>query len=303
MEKNQIRICCDSYNKHIQYYWLEENGKWKEPTEKSQFKSNKFTEASLSNIADDILKVIKDNYLRKVGVKIIFEGTEDDFSYLNAVRENFYGEYDIELVKGPRMMRPAKEVMPDIERVFSGVEGYFKAYPDKRTEAVIAKYRETVRTEISVCVMGLYSSGKSAFINSLIGKELLASDSDPETAKIYRIEENEKSIVRFQYDKKECQIEYSENKWNISNSMDNPIMESIKSKLNEIECKNEEQSIYWTLYVLTEFAKEEGEKQREALLKYASKNITSGEIKEEDEYIKKLLEKYRITDLVLKAMS
>lgn len=303
MEKNQIKIVCNPYTKRIQYYWLEENGHWVDlcESEDSVLNVDRFTvDASLSRNAFALLDVLSKNYYNKsVGLRIIFEGTEDDFTDLDVVRKSHFSNYDIELIKGSRRIKLPKDAMPEIESIFSEVEDYFKEYPDADTEAVISKYRETVRPEIALCIMGLYSSGKSAFINSLLGKELLPSDSDPATAKVYKIEEGSKLEIRFEFLDEEYLIEYSGNKWKSSKSLNSEILKIIKDELDGKEGLSEDYLMYWTLFALNKYAKLEGDKQHKELLTAAhnllkdAKNLDS-----DDEYIEELLKKYRIRDLV-----
>lgn len=303
MEKNQIKLVCNPYNKRIQYYWLEENGHWVDLCESddSVLNVDRFTvDASLSRNAFALLDVISKNYYNKsVGLRIIFEGTEDDFTDLDVVRKSHFSNYDIELIKGSRRIKLAKDAMPEIESIFSEVEDYFKEYPDADTEAVISKYRETVRPEIALCIMGLYSSGKSAFINSLLGKELLPSDSDPATAKVYKIEEGSKFEIRFDFMGEEYLIEYYGNKWKSSKNLNSEILKIIKTELDGKEDLSEDYLMYWTLFALNKYAKLEGDKQHKELVTAAhdllmdSKNLDS-----DDEYIEELLKKYRIRDLV-----
>jgi len=51
----------------------------------------------------------------------------------------------------------------------------------------IKKYEDVMSDTIPICIMGLYSTGKSAFINSLLGVEILPSADDPTTAKTFKI--------------------------------------------------------------------------------------------------------------------
>lgn len=303
MERNQIKIVCNPYYKRIKYLWLEENGVWVDlcESEDSVLNADRFTvDASLSRNAFALLDVLSKNYYNKtVGLRIIFEGTEDDFTDLDVVRKSHFSNYDIELIKSSRKMKLAKDVMPEIESIFSEVENYFKEYPDADTEAAISKYRKAVRPEIALCIMGLYSSGKSAFINSLLGKELLPSDSDPATAKVYKIEEGSKFEICFDFMDEEYLIEYSGNKWKPSKNLNSEILKFIKNELDGKEDLCEDYLMYWTLLALNKYAKHEGEKQHEELVTAAhdllkeAKNLDS-----DDEYIEELLKKYRIRDLV-----
>lgn len=303
MEKNQVKIVCNPYSKRIQYYWLEENGRWVDlcESEDSALNVDRFTvDASLSRNAFALLDVLSKNYYNKsVGLRIIFEGTEDDFTDLDVVRKSHFSDYDIELIKGSRRIKLAKDAMPEIETIFSEVEDYFKEYPDADTEAVISKYRETVRPEIALCIMGLYSSGKSAFINSLLGKELLPSDSDPATAKVYKIEEGSKLEIRFNFMDEEYLIEYSGNKWKSSKNLNNEILKIIKTELDGKEDLSEDYLMYWTLYALNKYAKLEGDKQHKELVNASHELLKNAKsLNSDDEYIEELLKKYRIRDLV-----
>ena len=92
MEKNQIKIVCNPYYKLIKYLWLEENGVWVNlcESEDSALNEDRFTvDASLSRNAFALLNVLSKNYYNKtVGLRIIFEGTEDDFTDLDVVRKS-----------------------------------------------------------------------------------------------------------------------------------------------------------------------------------------------------------------------
>ena len=304
MEKNKIKIVCNPYNKRIQYYWFEENEQWKDlcDSEDSALNVDKYTKnVSLPRIAFDLLNILVGNYCNKtVGLEIFFEGTEDDYNDLEVVRKNHFSQYDIELVKGTKTIKLAKEVMPQIEKIFSDVENYFKDYPDENTETLIAKYRETVRPEIALCIMGLYSSGKSAFINSLLGKELLPSDSDPATAKVYKIEESKRAEISFEFLGEEYLIEYSGSEWKTSKGLDNEILTLIKEKLDKEEELSEDKLMYLTLLELNKYAKKEGDRQHKELVKVAKDLSLLGGTKKnesEDKYIEELLKKRRIKDL------
>lgn len=304
MEKNMIKICCDPYNKQVQYFWLEETEMWSNLSEdeNSPFNSESFMNTSLSHNAYSVLDIlVKHYYSRSVGLEIVFEGTDDDFEDLESIRRGYFDEYDIEIIKGSRRMQSAKDVMPKIEKIFQAVEKYFKEYPDANTEAVISKYRETVRPEIALCIMGLYSSGKSAFINSLIGREILPSDSDPATAKVYRIADSENSEIIFEFKGEEYKIKYDEKSWKSSKNIGNEIVSHIKSVLEEKNVQSIDHMMYWTLYALNNYAKMEGKNQHEELVQCANRMLKEKELMEattDEKKVEKLLKYYRIKDLV-----
>ena len=63
--------------------------------------------------------------------------------------------------------------MPEIQKVFINLAQVFKEYSTEEINQIIAKFLDATKTEIPICVVGMYSTGKSAFINSLIGEEVL----------------------------------------------------------------------------------------------------------------------------------
>lgn len=52
-------------------------------------------------------------------------------------------------------------------------------------------------SDVNICLVGTYSSGKSTFINTLIGKRILPESINSETAKMFRIQNNSKPSVSF----------------------------------------------------------------------------------------------------------
>lgn len=306
MERNQLKICSDPYRKHIDYFWLEENGTWTnmQEMENSPLKGIHFTSLPLSHNAYDMFKAVIDQlYDPAVGVTIVFEGTEDDLEELISIQKLYFSEYNIDVQRGVRKIRPAKEVMAQMELAYEKLHNFFKEYPDKDTEAILAKYTDTVKPEIAICVMGLYSSGKSAFLNSIIGQEILPSDSDPATAKIFKVKSSKTHSVSFQFDGVDYKIEFSGSKWMVNQDPTSEIIQKIAKAVAEHAPKAENQVMYWVLYALNDFAKKEGRVRQDALLSCAEKLLSEEELKETNndaEKIDTLLEKYRVKELVAK---
>lgn len=306
MERNQIKICSDPYREHNNYYWYEEDGKWNdmEKMDDSPLNTDQFIKSSVSHNAYDMLRVIvKKLYNPTVGIRIIFEGTDEDYQYLSSIKEHYYKEYNIELIRGTRKLKSAKEVMLQIEDIFEKLKKYFQKYPDKKTEAIIAQYTETVKPEIAICVMGLYSSGKSAFINSIIGQEILPSESDPTTSKIYKIRNSEKLEVVFKYNDENYRIEFDDIKWKVNKNPNSEIVRQIKETIKTHSPESQEQFLYWTLFALNDFARREGKERHEKLITCAEKLLENDELENtasDEKKIEKLLNRYCIKELVEK---
>ena len=77
----------------------------------------------------------------------------------------------------------------------------------------LSRFSETASNRVPLVVIGNYSGGKSTFINSLIGKDILSSSEQPLTAKIYRIrdlKEEGKARISFQYLGEDIEISFTE---------------------------------------------------------------------------------------------
>ncbi len=303
-EKNKIKICSDPYKKNVFYFWHEENGEWKDMSEKDESPLNTVSlrHKPISHMAYDLFRTLIDEkiYNSSCGLDIVFEGTDDDFADLCSVRDLYYSDKDIFIERGTSKMPLAKDVMPCIEESYEKLKKYFKDYPDADTEDILNRYTDAVKPEIALCVMGLYSSGKSAFINAIVGKEILPSESDPATAKIYKIRESKESRVVFKYKNEECQIVFKGSKWKVNTNPNSEIIKIISESIEKNSPKTEDQYLYWTLFALNTFAKEEGKNKHAKLLKCSEKLLNSNELKNssEVERIELLLKKYRIRELI-----
>lgn len=71
-----------------------------------------------------------------------------------------------------------------------------QSFQNRRAE--FEKKREQLScSDINLCLVGTYSSGKSTFINTLIGRRILPESINSETAKMFRIRNSSKPAVSF----------------------------------------------------------------------------------------------------------
>lgn len=216
MERNKIKITYNPYKKEIFYrYWdYTGDGSWEEvdinsPLLQEQCSSKDVT---IQNNSYNIVETINNNYnVGNIGVDIIFEGTQDDFDTLSYVAGRYFFDYYIKCIKGSKSIISPLEAKDKIEEYFRRLNGFLNKYGDT-PEIVneLNRYLDAVKPTVPICVMGLYSSGKSAFINSLIGKEVLPSDSDPTTARNYRITKNDFfGKIKFLYENKPVELKFT----------------------------------------------------------------------------------------------
>lgn len=210
MEKSRVRITCDPFKKEIKYEWYASDGERYEPMhQNSKLWSDEYVNATIQNRAHEIVQIINEECNSgNLGLEIYFTGTERDYADLCNVINTYYGETDIACIRDGDFYFTADEVMPRIEEKFASLRSILEEYAEDEIVKLIDKYNDAVKTSVSLCVMGLYSAGKSAFINSMIGVEVLPSSSDPTTAKVYRICCDQKYQICFRIDEKEYALNF-----------------------------------------------------------------------------------------------
>ena len=170
---NKMRIICDPYEKKITYQWFDQNDGAFVGIEEysSELVSEKYVNATIQNRAFEIMDIINRNFNRgEIGLEIDFIGNEDDYHDLCRVIDLYYADSNIVCTKNKDFFYGADYVMDEIKDRFSKVRSTLEEYQEESIIELIRKYEDTVKPSVSLCVLGLYSAGKSAFINSLIGE-------------------------------------------------------------------------------------------------------------------------------------
>ena len=203
--KNMAKIRYNPYIPKIEYFhWNLEEEEWESPSFESPFLRPELINTTIQNKAYDIIKHMDDIYNPgNVGLDLYFEGTIEDMDYFTEILSRYYSSRNITVISGEFDLLPAVHVKGKIEDIFSNMKDMFSEYPDDEVVEYVSKFSEAVRPTIPICVMGTYSAGKSAFINSLLGIELLPSASDPTTAKTYKISSGAKYEIKFSCHNKE----------------------------------------------------------------------------------------------------
>ena len=264
MGKNRIRITCDPYHETIKYEWYEEGERQDLSMDDiSIFSNDDFLNGSLSNKAVEIIKVlIEKHYCNENGLIIEFVGTDDDFDYFDSIINTYYSDSQIELQRADEYIIKASDALPKIDKLLKDLESSLKENANNNSAGLLKKYNETVKPEIAICVMGLYSSGKSAFINSLIGKEILSSASNPETAKIYKISNSKATQIAFQYNGEPCKISFTKklSKYDKKKFSNADCINTANSYLKEKKIEGAEKRLYYFLQKLNEYAAKDNKK-------------------------------------------
>lgn len=208
---NKMRIICDPFKKEIEYQWYDLNiGDYIElEPENSKLASEEFVNTTIQSRAYEIASVINSECnVGNVGLDIMFVGTKDDYIDFARVIETYYSKSNLRCIPDKYYYHPATEVMPKIKSKFEEVHNTLNEYTEEKIAKQVSKYNDAVKPSISLCIMGLYSAGKSTFINSVIGAEVLPSASDPTTAKVYKITCRDNYEIKFLFDGKECVLSF-----------------------------------------------------------------------------------------------
>lgn len=258
-DKNIVKIKCNPYSQVIEYFrWDSEIEEWCPLISfESPFSKPEFTKVALQHKAYEIIQYMNELYNPgNVGLDVFFDGTKEDMDDLSAITQQYFSSSNIHILQGEMHLLSATIVKKQIEDIFGYMKKMFSEYPDNEVTDAISRFSETVRPTIPICVMGLYSAGKSAFINSLIGIELLPSASDPTTAKTYKIVSGTKYEIKFAYtddkDKKvkEVILSFNDEKYQINQSAELRIV----AALEEIKkYETIEERMYYALSIINNF--------------------------------------------------
>lgn len=257
LEKNRVKISYNPYQKQITYQWLGSNGEWEDVPSESPLSEDRYQNTTLQNSAVEIIDIIDKTYnTGTAGLDIIFEGTGSDYEDLHNIIQCYFGDKNIQCIPSGLVLISADEALTQIKKIFAKVEATFEKYPNEALMNEIGRFRDTVKTTVSICVMGLYSAGKSAFINALIGEEIMPSASDPTTAKTYRVSSSEQSKIHFQYNGKDINLLFSGNKYApqvAAQLNDNELLTSIKQAIESSGSDLQSVHMYRALQVINEF--------------------------------------------------
>ena len=173
-------------------------------------------------------------------VELLFEGTDDEYRELEAICNDGCYQNQIFASKSSIYLENARDILPDIIDVFKRLSPLVaESVSDKaKVKRELEKFSDASNDVIPICVVGNYSSGKSTFINALIGYELLPSSDEPTTAKIYKISQSDhadRASIKFEYANKNVWLRFYADSYKfVSDPIENPLTAELIDQLNEI---------------------------------------------------------------------
>lgn len=234
MAVNKIIIESNPFEKRVMYFWRGADGAFKKITaeDDSKLSSGDYTNTAFRNKAYEIVETIQKEFHTSDELEIGFIGTEEDYGVLCSTVESYFKGAGIKCAKEKQSYKEAKIAMPEIKAIFEDLEKEFEKeqFLTEEIKAPIKKYNDTIKPEIVLCVIGLYSAGKSTFINSLIGTEILPVASEPTTARTYKIYNRDIYEICFEIEGVNvCNIHFENENISISSSNHNKVAEVIAS--------------------------------------------------------------------------
>lgn len=152
---------------------------------------------------DDILET----FLGLEHYKLLFKGTKLDYEdFIKMV--NHYNEY-----RKKKMIQIGEFIeLPEVSNIYDSItkfsyetslsletnlsDNHTRSIFEARRKMLAEKIAELEKNSVNLCMVGTYSSGKSTFINAIIGKKILPESINSETAKMFKIvSSNEPSIT------------------------------------------------------------------------------------------------------------
>lgn len=242
----KVLIMCDPYRKDISYFrWNGEN--WvkiiPENNESSKLVAEEFSTGFFPfKVKKIVQEIIHAYYSGREPIELIFQGTSDDYSELTKVCNSEECKGKIVCKPSKRYLNNAREIVHEVSAIFGGLKELIEGSVDdkNKVQADLARYSEAASDMIPICVFGNVSSGKSSFINALIGNEILPSGDEPVTAKVYKItksEDQNRAFINLAYDGKSIQVLFDKFDRIQTELHNNELVEGIRKSLDESKGK------------------------------------------------------------------
>lgn len=262
----RIRIVSNPYDRSLSFFINNgKNDSWEtieQDSINSKLRENDTEKIFLPFKANDIVDtIVSEYYAGTEKVELEFEGTPDEYKVLEEVC-SFEGVNDkIELRCSSRTLENARHILDDTKSVFERVRPIIEKIvrEDPTVSNDLSKVSDALDDIIPICIFGNYSAGKSTFINSLIGYEILPSGGDPVTAKIYEIRrsrQDDRAKITFTYLGEDFELQFDDNECRVVvGNKDQDMIQEIQASLSDIEDKCLYKMVNKTIAILNSYEK------------------------------------------------
>ena len=240
----RIKIISNPYQKTVQYQsWNDGEDCWVEINQEnnpnSQLLTGKLVEGFFPFHAREIVDIIVREYGNGSDpITIFFEGSEDEFLELKSACDNSSEELPVVILRSVIGLENARDILPKVKDLFRELSPLIhKDINEEIIQKDLDRFSEASDDVVPICVLGNYSSGKSTFINALIGYEILPSGTDPVTVRVYKISRSkhtDRATVGFSYDGSKTEITLKAEGAEASGAEETPIVKSIMQTLQDL---------------------------------------------------------------------
>ena len=204
-----IKIISNPYAKEIKFQKFDGNANSWQPIDYEHNENSKLLRQELiTGFFPFNVKEIVDTIIAEYGVPgektvIVFQGTADEYLELEEICKDDAHKDKVSTAKEVIYLENARDILPLVRKLFAEMDPLImKSANHERIERDLNRFKDASSDVVPICVLGNYSTGKSTFINALVGSEILPSGTDPVTAKIFKISRSkypDRASVRFQY--------------------------------------------------------------------------------------------------------
>ena len=250
----QIKISSDPYRSLLRYQrWDEDAGAWTDYSRLNRPNSTLFNDKYAKSFfpfkAKEILDILIHDFcgiIESETLGLVFEGTEDEFSELEQLCAEEPYKSRIQLSRSDTYLSNASDILPQIVEVFKSVADLVeKTSCEEKVQEKTRKFAEATNEQIPICVVGNYSSGKSTFINALIGTEILPSNAKPVTGRVFKIsnsDDNNKARISFDYAEQKYVVMISKQSFSIKGGSEEKV---VYQQITNVLEKSRNASLQW----------------------------------------------------------
>lgn len=267
--KARIKIISNPYKKEIKYqHWIEEEGSWEDINYDTKKNSNLLKQELIIGFfpfkVKKIVDIIVEEYDNPEGIIIVFEGSADEFRELTDVCADPIFNEKISVEKSNLYLANARDILPKVKELFQEMSPLItQSDCREKIQRDLKRFSDASSDVVPICVMGNYSTGKSTFINSLIGSEILPSGNESVTAKIYKISRSsyaDRAFVKCKYMDFDVEIHFDKEETVYPNTIiENELLTAIKKAIAEDDAGSIVTRVYRTLSVINSFEDEDSD--------------------------------------------
>ena len=257
-----IKVISNPYLKEIRFQEWDNSGNcWRNLPENipSKLLGTDIRKGFLPFIASTIVDRIVEEYgPNPDDINLVFEGPNDEYNVMQSV----CFEKGIRLSESKYYLDNARKIIDDIKKIFEDVRILAHRSIHGGSQSLLQKeiqrFVDAVNDEIPICVLGNYSSGKSTFINALLGYELLPSGDEPTSARICRIKNSKQpdsASIKFGFNGTDYTISFDSNRFMISpDTFQGDLEQKIMAVIDRNDCIDIKERVHKVLCVLNEYA-------------------------------------------------